>query len=613
MWNVKRSKAQKIGEKGESLLEFYLSEFGSVNKFHKDFGIDFICSLVSENDEYTGATFLAQCKGTEKVSEDKDNIGIQVSTSTVRLWFKQRNITFLFYVDTENRKIYWVDPFNQLSEKIEIISDNQKKISLKIPKKNLLDGKKLSESFYTSIDNFDSKLFGGELIEINKNIDVFSEADYFSDKLVINEHEEVININCRNVKLIGFFLNPEDYRSYGNCLIQIVRHVKKAENDLTFTHQQLLELFYFGKKTSVDLGMRKFVKGYLKEYGQYFVDLGNSRVYLYPEELEDLCKVVDAFIERYVLKITSFLKQIGSYQFKPYKQNIREYHLLQVDISVWENIVDYVQEHQVDFGKYEDGYVFTNLSNVNEIGLNDKEGYQLLDIQGKYVQSEFDSKKVVVDVVWVFLDENNYYRVSNNAYSIYEAYVFFVEKLMAKFLYKTETILEKKMFFLRKKNIELPVNKQDIDEFYFRKGYKIDITSINSHHEMSTFFLKLEEFVKRKKYFSINSRILIEVFNYLNKKIDNTLSNYNDYQKSWYKREKEDAKKEINKIETNKNGQEEVSGYIYAAIFRYCFSSLIDFEDSFNDDEPYFKELIQGFSSVVEIYNEERLIELLLD
>ncbi|WP_447533389.1 hypothetical protein, partial [Enterococcus faecalis] len=164
-----------------------------------------------------------------------------------------------------------------------------------------------------------------------------------------------------------------------------------------------------------------------------------------------------------------------------------------------------------------------------------------------------------------------------------------------------------------KKNIELPVNKQDIDEFYFRKGYKIDITSINSHHEMSTFFLKLEEFVKRKKYFSINSRILIEVFNYLNKKIDNTLSNYNDYQKSWYKREKEDAKKEINKIETNKNGQEEVSGYIYAAIFRYCFSSLIDFEDSFNDDEPYFKELIQGFSSVVEIYNEERLIELLLD
>ncbi|EAV9987134.1 DUF4365 domain-containing protein, partial [Listeria monocytogenes] len=107
---VKRSLAQKTGETAESLLESRLSKYGSVNKYQKDFGIDFACAMTL-NDEHTGEEFLAQCKGTEKVSESGTQITLQLSCSTVRLWFKKRYLTFLFYVDLNKEEIYWVDPF----------------------------------------------------------------------------------------------------------------------------------------------------------------------------------------------------------------------------------------------------------------------------------------------------------------------------------------------------------------------------------------------------------------------------------------------------------------------------------------------------------------------
>ncbi|EKP3841040.1 DUF4365 domain-containing protein, partial [Listeria monocytogenes] len=98
MRTVKRSPAQKTGETAESLLESRLSKYGSVNKYQKDFGIDFACSITLDN-EHTGEEFLAQCKGTEKISESSGYVTLQLSCATVRLWFKKRYLTFLFYVD----------------------------------------------------------------------------------------------------------------------------------------------------------------------------------------------------------------------------------------------------------------------------------------------------------------------------------------------------------------------------------------------------------------------------------------------------------------------------------------------------------------------------------
>ncbi|EGO8845112.1 DUF4365 domain-containing protein, partial [Enterococcus faecalis] len=490
MTTVKRSTAQKTGETAESLLESRLSKYGSVNQYQKDFGIDFACSLTNSNNEHIGNEFLAQCKGTEKIAENTAYITLKLSCATVRLWFKKRYLTFLFYVDLDKEDVYWVDPFPQLYEKLRKISDNQQTISIRIPKINLLDRQKdtLPDSLIESMENFDKKLFDGTFVEVNRDLDIFSEKDYFHDGLLVKDNEKSVSIKNRNINLFGYY---PDSDSFGSCLIQIIRHVKKAENDLTFSHQQILDLFYFGKETAVQYEMRRFIKVYLKEYGQYCVDLGNSRIYLYPNEVEDLCQVVDLFINKYVAKLNLFMKKIGNSGFEPYRKEITNIKLLQIEVGLWHHITDYTSQHQSNFGTYKDGYIYTILGNKNQIGLNDEHGKQVFNIMGYPVQSPFDSEKIVVDIVWEYMDNAGYYNVSDNTFSVGETYLFFVTKLMSKFLSKSTTITQKKWIGSTKKEIIKPLSKEEIEKNYFRTNYKLDIYSIKTHRELGKVYYQL--------------------------------------------------------------------------------------------------------------------------
>ncbi|MDT1957002.1 DUF4365 domain-containing protein [Carnobacterium divergens] len=613
MRTVKRSPAQKTGETAESLLESRLSKYGSVNKYQKDFGIDFACSITLDN-EHTGEEFLAQCKGTEKISESSGYVTLQLSCATVRLWFKKRYLTFLFYVDMDKEDVYWIDPFPQLYEKLRKISDNQEKISIKIPKDNLLDKKSqiLPNSFIDSMHNFDKKLFDGTLVEVNRDLDMFSKKDYFHDGLLIEDNEQTIVIKNQNVKLIGYYADAKSYNSSGSCLVQIIRHVKKAENDLTFSHEQILDLFYFGKGTNIQHYMRRFIKGYLKEYGQYFVDLGNSRIYLYPNEVEELCQVIDIFITKYVSRITQFMKKIGNTGFEPYKKEFTNIKLLQINVDLWHRITNYVSIHQASNGTYEDGYMYTVLGNRNQIGLNDIHGKQVFNITGYFVQSSYNSKEIVVDVVWEYMDSSGYYNISNNPFSVEETYLFFVDKLMRKFLMKSSIVTSKKWIGSIKKEITETMSKEEVEKYYLKTNYKLDINSIKFHRELGNIYYQLIQFLKEKKYYYIDIEILVLHCEYFNKCIQSTLINYSDYTQDWFEREKEDIDTIFEEIRIKESEKLPIEGFLYASIFKFLESIIYEFKDSFNDNNLYFKSLIQDLSNLVVEYNEQQFVKLLL-
>nr|WP_253295984.1 DUF4365 domain-containing protein [Enterococcus raffinosus] len=587
-----------------------MSKYGSVNEYNNDYGFDFSCAIISNN-SYTGQEFYAQCKGTEKIAEDKDFVSLQLKTSTVRLWFKKRYLTFLFYVDLDKEDIYWVAPFEQLSEKIKSIADNQKTIVIRVPKSNLLDRKeeRLPVAFLKSMETFDKYLLNGTLLKINEDLALFTENDLFSEELTINEDELEIIIDYRNVRLVAAYPkhNLFSNKGQGNCLIQFSRHLKKAENDLTFTHEQILTILSSGKETDFRLGMRKYVGLYLERYNQYFADFGNSRIYLYPHEVSDLCKVMDVFIPKYIAKITDFMKRIDARSFEPYGHSHMSYKFMQLDVPVWEAIRDYVQTYQTDYGKYEDGYVFTPVSDINYIGIDDEKGRQLCEVRGHYTQSKYNSENLVVDVVWRCLDSSNY-GGANPTYTVSETYSYFINKLLPKFLVNA-TVTTKKSFFRSKKELVYhPKTKIEIERMVGVRNYKLPMSS-SDRSEISNVFFQLSEFLKNMKFYPIKSEALRNLMSQFDHIVREQLSSCSDYSKQWYRTTREDLFKSIAKIE--QENQEASDGYFLAYIFRKFQSIICEFPEAFGRGKLSELEILHDFSQVIADYNEHKLIELL--
>ncbi|WP_285396092.1 DUF4365 domain-containing protein [Lysinibacillus sp. fls2-241-R2A-57] len=612
MKEVRRSNPQKIGDAGESILKTALTFHGSVNKFETDMGIDFICSMISERGEYTGETFLAQCKGTESYDSFKNEFNVSVKTSTVRYWMKQRNLTFLFCVDIDTEKIYWVNPIEQLEDKMKIIADNQQTITIKVPQKNIFTKNSFPEEMFNCMKRFDEKLFSGYFVQVNKDMDTFSNADYFSDDIVVSDGIECINIKCRNVHLTGFYWSHKEYHSGGSCLIQIVRHVKKAENDLTFNHQQILNLFYQGMNTNLDYGMRKYVKEFMENDGQFIVDLGNSRIYLYPDEVKDLCRVIDTFAERYLRRITKYLKQIGSLGFEPFKKDLKLYKLMTVDIKIWKLMISYTKSHIFSNGSYEADYKFSQTVNEDSIELLNKDGNTLFLIEGYRKLTYFNTENIKVDIVWKYLDEEYYRNSQNILYSVAETYEFIVRDLLANIFVKKKEVKRKGLFWSKIETEDMNLTKEEIEEIIPCSNYKIDRDKISSIRNLVHIFTTFKDFLRKKKYLDFDDTPYRNFCKYVEKRIVSDLSNYSEYSANWFGIEKKENDVVLETIKSLKSKKEKVDSYLYASIFSYLASILAEFADSFNTDDQYLLNLYKDFYKVISWYNEESLVKLLI-
>lgn len=131
---IKMEALPKIEEKVETLLGTRLSEYCTVNIMHTDFGSDFYCVLPPDEVE-DRKEFYVQYRELERVADKDDYLSLRLKTATVRRWFKKRCLTFLFYVDLAHDDIYWIDPFEQLFEKLEELTPNQEAVVFDIPKK----------------------------------------------------------------------------------------------------------------------------------------------------------------------------------------------------------------------------------------------------------------------------------------------------------------------------------------------------------------------------------------------------------------------------------------------------------------------------------------------
>lgn len=109
-----QTKAQKVGFKGEAIVEHALLDFCTVNKLTPDFGFDFLCHLL-DGDSVTPQAFFTQVKtdsGTKKKPSKR-----QFSTRTLTLWYSSPIPVYLLLVFLNPKtSIYWINVHELLSQ-----------------------------------------------------------------------------------------------------------------------------------------------------------------------------------------------------------------------------------------------------------------------------------------------------------------------------------------------------------------------------------------------------------------------------------------------------------------------------------------------------------------
>ena len=153
-------------------------------------------------------------------------------------------MTFLFYFDLARDDIYWIDPFEQLFEKLELLAPDQELIFFDIPKSNLLsrEVREFPDSFFDRMEKFDNYLFNGTLDRVSRDIEVFSDDLSFSEELLIDEKEKSIAIKYKSVSLEADFPLVDQE---GSCSITFIRLMKTTDLAIHLNHKEILDLFYF--------------------------------------------------------------------------------------------------------------------------------------------------------------------------------------------------------------------------------------------------------------------------------------------------------------------------------------------------------------------------------
>ena len=110
----------------------------------RDVGTDSELELI-ENEEFTGFTFNVQVKSTKTIdrlaNKTSGDFSISIEISTMNYWLNKSSVFLLVLVDVLNSDVYFLPVQDYLIEKSEILNklnSEQKTITLRIPKENLV-------------------------------------------------------------------------------------------------------------------------------------------------------------------------------------------------------------------------------------------------------------------------------------------------------------------------------------------------------------------------------------------------------------------------------------------------------------------------------------------
>lgn len=138
------SQEKKRGNIAADILKKNLQKIAIVNGHDEsiDLGIDMRAQII-KGSKPLPLFFNIQCKGKDTIEEyviDKGYLSVCIKTTTINFWRQQNEVTFLFVVDNDTEKCFWVNPLKILESRIDNIQ-NQDSVSVKVPLCNIIDNK----------------------------------------------------------------------------------------------------------------------------------------------------------------------------------------------------------------------------------------------------------------------------------------------------------------------------------------------------------------------------------------------------------------------------------------------------------------------------------------
>ena len=647
---VKRSEGQRIGEQGELVLERCLSKWCTTNKVVHDYGEDFICSIVDSNNHITEKMFYAQCKGHESIDINKEFYSETIQATTLLQWVKRKNLTLLFIVDITKDEIYYVDPTMQINNNLEKI-EAQQSLDIKVPLKNKISKQSsLPKNIILSIDSFDLELFdvNGTYIKTLEYLNTFTEKDWYSHGTVpeIDDSEQSISIKFKNIHFFGYYWDSSGALS-GACQINIARFKKMAESSIELGPKELLDYLYFGRNTIPSFEYKKNYRRYIRvplpDYEQYNVHFGNSTIYLYPNELEELNKVIDIFIKKYTSKLLRYSQRYNMFGYTPIKGDLNKIRLMTVSEDLWKEMLEYKEKYIVPNGEYEKGYYFEPFNGC--IALAEKNSI----ITKFYVTAEYKlnfwRKEPEVEIIWNAPDSLAYVHYDKDSwYNTRETYNFIIKNIIMKIrtsykyykshFFRKQKLIDDKNYFISGENPPIKI-LSDNKKLYFLKSsttkekvennfvsenqsYKLGINDIRSIDDLIQLFIELSSFIRDRGYVLDYEVEEISIFaEYIIKTVGKIFINGNNYadnnEKEYFEGYFESYKKDVISLSSQlkDNPSEDRKSQIYASLFQEFYNMLGDFREHL--DFIDFKSYLSNFSKIIALYNEEKLIKLLID
>ena len=112
----KRTKSQRFGEIAADTFSTTFTKFCNVIPVpqSRDLGIDFICEVMND-EEPTGLSFSAQCKGRNETGRKNFSLSVNISVTTINYWLLQRSPTFLFVYTPKTKSFFWCFPLTHVA------------------------------------------------------------------------------------------------------------------------------------------------------------------------------------------------------------------------------------------------------------------------------------------------------------------------------------------------------------------------------------------------------------------------------------------------------------------------------------------------------------------
>lgn len=158
-------------------------------------------------------------------------------------------------------------------------------------------------------------------------------------------------------KNVALFLNiPKTLEEEASCLFTFTS-LTISGCLITLNQNQIHDVLFNSIKTNPSKASRKFILfPDINNKQEYFIQLGNNRVTLKIEELQQLCRIIDDAYDKYIMILQNIEKAMGTTEYE-YNCRVGGHKLLEIPKQLWDLLFRYSWKYDWENGKG-DKYIF---------------------------------------------------------------------------------------------------------------------------------------------------------------------------------------------------------------------------------------------------------------